>query len=167
MEQYLKIINKSNSLHYQKNHTHIRVCAHAHTLTYVIPHKSLQLVNSDIWTEYFCHWFPVFSVTGLQKHCIYINIQRPAYNTTPPFPIIGKELHRTCWTTCKITRWSPFFTQWITRKFFSYIQTNWYSTSTTAAVIRNHYPESTKNYVKLISWSYYFTTDHTIQSPTT
>ena len=52
MVQYLKIINKSNSLHYQKNYTHTP--ANKYTLTYVIPHKSWQLVNTDIWTEYFC-----------------------------------------------------------------------------------------------------------------
>ena len=95
-----------------------------------------------------------------------MNIQRPAYNMTPPsqFPFF-------------------FFLEKTTQNMLNYIQDHkviphfsydelqknsslifkqiWYSTSTTAAVIRNCYPESTKNNVKLISWSYYFTTDHT------
>jgi len=92
-----------------------------------------------------------------------MNIQRPAYNMTPPlqFQIFGKELQRTCWTTRKIIRWSPFFRWQITKKSSLIFKQIWYSTSTTAAVIRNHYPESTENNVKLISWSYYCTSDHT------
>jgi hypothetical protein len=128
----------------------------------------LYYINHSTGKHWHTEWIFLSLISSILSHWITktqtLHEYRKNLQITWPLPhnsqFPGKYLNRTCWTTCKIIMWFPIFQWWILKNYLIFKQI-WHLNSTTATIIINHNPLSTKNNVKLISWSYYLTTDHT------